>query len=452
MDIDDIPIETILKDLGFTFHPGKGRYELDGYNIVIPGKRIWRSARGKNCFKSFSGPDMSGKGAISFIRQYFRVEFREAVAYLNRHYGNLGLTSRPARKKSSPGFHQVDGSIRYLVGPERRKRILVVVDGSWYDDDAIRVAEQYSWARTEWLRGPDRFRELTLDDETVVSVIPEVEISEPLISDIVTRTRREGGSLHFTGTATSGAGWVKLYHGLKAQADRCPIFTYSTPQPRTVSPPPISENVWGEVRDYLVRERCLDPGIVDDCRARGYLYATSGWNEPERRVWVGAGAVFVTRNETGEPTGAFVRATRKQIHVAKRAIAGLDRNAGYFWRYVRGKAVSSPPVFIITEAPIEALSLETFALREGRPYSNTLLAASSGAGGEQPLQRRMARVLKGGGKVIVSFNGDTNGAGDALMKKLAAPFGFEVETGKVRLQKPRSVNDWNDLLCQRGAG
>lgn len=452
MDVDEIPVAQIARDLGFAFNRRKGRFELDGYKIVIPTDKVWSSALGQNCFKSFSGPDMSGKGAISFVRQYLHIDFRAALDYLNRNYGNLGLTSRPERKKSKPGLHPIERPIKYLAGAERRKRILVVVDESWYDEQAIRVAEFYPWARTEWLRGPRTFQELTLDDETIVSVIPEGDVSQSFISDVVTRTRRDGGSLHIAGDGNPGKGWRELYQGLQAQADRCPIFMYSTPRPRTVAPPPISETVWREVRDYLVRERCLDPGVVDDCRAHGYIYATTGWNEPERRIWVGAGAVFVTRNEKGEPTGAFVRAARKETYVSKRSIFGMDRNAGFFWRYVRGEVAQTPPLFIITEAPIEALSLETMALREGRPYANTLLGANSGAGGEQPFQRRMAQVLGRGGKVIVTFNGDQNGAGDVMMQKLAAPFHHEIKTGRVKLQKPRSANDWNDLLCNREAG
>lgn len=452
MDVDEIPVAQVAKDLGFAFNRRKGRFELDGYKIVIPTDRVWSSALGQNCFKSFSGPDMSGKGAISFVRQYFHMDFRGALDYLNRTYGNLGLTSRPERKKSKPGLHQVQRSIKYLAGTERRKRILVVVDESWLNELAIRVAEFYPWARTEWLRGPRTFQEFSLDDETIVSAIPEGDVSPTFISDVVTRTRHEGGSLHIMGNESPGNGWQELYRVIQEQADRCPIFMYSTPRPRTATPPPNSEAVWDEVRNYLVRERCLDPGVVDDCRARGYLYATTGWDEPERRIWVGAGAVFVTRNENREPTGAFVRATRKETYVAKRSIFGMDRNAGFFWRYVRGEVAQTPPLFVITEAPIEALSIETMALREGRPYSNTLFGAISGAGGEQPFQRRMAQVLSSGGKVIVSFNGDENGAGEVMMQKLAAPFRHEIETGRVKLQKPRSANDWNDLLRNREAG
>jgi Toprim-like len=254
------------------------------------------------------------------------------------------------------------------------------------------------------------------------------------------------------GDENPGAGWREAYQGLKSNADQCPIFVYDTPRPRIVAPPPGSKEIWNEVRDYLIHERCLDSSVVDDCHARGYLYGTSGWNEPERRVWVGAGAVFVTRNEKCQATGAFVRAVRKEIHVAKRLISGMDRSAGFFWRYIRGGEAPTPPVFVISEAPIEALSLETLALREGRPCANTLFAAISGAGGEQPFQRRMAQVLGRDGKVIISLNRDENGAGDEMMQRLAAPFRHEVENGRVKLHKPSSFNDWNDVLRNRGAG
>jgi hypothetical protein len=130
-------------------------------------------------------------------------------------------------------------------------------------------------------------------------------------------------------------------------------------------------------------------------------------------------------------------------------IAGMDRNAGFFWRYVKGEDKDAVPLFVIVESPIEALSLESLAILEGRPYSNTLFGAKSGEGCDRPFLQRIAKVLELGGNVVVSFNADEKSAGEKMMRKLAAPFAREIAEGRVRLRIPKSENDWNDVLVKR---
>lgn len=448
MELNDIPVEQIAADLGFKFNRKQFRYELGEYRLSIAGTKTWKNAAGLNAFTSFSGPDLRGRGAIAFVQKFFGFSFRDAVDYLKKNY--LSDYSTPKfvpRKKEPRGCFEVDSDIRYLKGMARTKRVVVLVDDQWHNE--MSVAQEFPWARNAWVKSSEEKRsgllEFTTVDSTntVISVIPLKRGAELLI-EVLRRSRREGSSVHIR---DSGA----CIQVLRSEAAKyCPVYLYRE-QPKKIVPlPPVDERLWEEVRTYLVCERGIERSIVDDCHARGYIFATRGWwegdEEKERFVDLGAAAVFATRNETGKPTGAVVRGVRNGFFLNKRSLGGMDRNAGFYWRYVRGENLDAKPLLVIVESPIEALSLESLAILEGRPYSNTLFSAKGGAGGDRPFLVRIASVLAKGGSVVISFNADEKAAGEIMMRKLAAPFEKEVEDGRIRLQVPKSANDWNDVL------
>jgi hypothetical protein len=395
---------------------------------------------------------------------YLGFGFVEAVEYLASTYG-CSVAVQPFKPKKIPystGLHHVSSEVVYPRGKERPKRIIVLVDENWLSAGAIAIAGGYPEARVQW-RNNAKLRDITefCFDRITITVFPvlekegsnyrfKAELASNLFEAVRKKSLLEQGSIHIAdegwwSDTTIPGGW--LARVAERLAEDCPVYFYQAEPPKIVSPPPANDRSWGEVLYYLTRKRGIDEGIVTACRTENYLYGTNGWLKEGKFRGIGCGAVFVTRTMAGVPCGAVIRSTRENAFLPKRTIDGMDRNSGFFWRRVGGENSTIPPTMYVTEAPIEALSVESLAGRLKFELSNFIFIGKSGEGGDRPVQVQMGKVLADGGQVFVGFNSDKKCAGLLMMKKLTGPFGNEVEKGRIQLLMPESRKDWNDVLC-----
>lgn len=201
-----------------------------------------------------------------------------------------------------------------------------------------------------------------------------------------------------------------------------------------VPPHPAPEH-WPGVRAYLLEERGLPDTLVDELHERGLVYADARQN-----------AVFLRRDESSQPTGAFLRGTHPD-HPFKGLAAGTERERGWFHFEVGDRGV---PQMVLTESAIDTLSY--YALVHG----NTPLAgsgayrevyASTDGAGALP-HGLIARVLEEGGLVRAAFDRDARGERFWALLQERHP---EAAAG-VRLwrETPAVGKDWNDVLMARG--
>lgn len=184
-----------------------------------------------------------------------------------------------------------------------------------------------------------------------------------------------------------------------------------------------SEREWTLIRDYLVGERRLPDTIVADCYRRGYVYVGTGLYQD----------YLVFPHRAAEPsspvTGYSLRwagpGTPPDERPVKWVAGGSRLKDGWF------TLGHSPGTLIITESPIDALTLWASAIQEGVAH-RVSIRSSSGAGG---LSVRMWQEFDG---VVGVFDNDAAGQGYADW------LGQHRSTGETLcLTPPDPYKDWN---------
>jgi len=117
--------------------------------------------------------------------------------------------------------------------------------------------------------------------------------------------------------------------------------------------PQADEDRWPQVRAYLVEQRGILRGMVDELHARGTIYADSRSN-----------AVFLRTNEEGQAVGASLRGTLPGSEFQGLAY-GSRREEGHFSFTIGTPERYSAPQYHITESPIDALSRAALIQRGG---------------------------------------------------------------------------------------
>ncbi len=116
-----------------------------------------------------------------------------------------------------------------------------------------------------------------------------------------------------------------------------------------------AEDRWPQVRAYLVEERGIPRGMIDELHAQGTLYADSRSN-----------AVFLRTNEEGQAVGASLRGTAPGLEFQGLAY-GSRRDEGHFsYSLTVGRPEPyDTPQYYIVESPIDALSRAALIQRAG---------------------------------------------------------------------------------------
>jgi len=203
-------------------------------------------------------------------------------------------------------------------------------------------------------------------------------------------------------------------------------------EPARFMPPARDEGRWPQVHAYLVEQRGIPRGMVDELHARGTLYA-------DRR----ANAVFLRMNAEGQAVGASLRGTAPGSQFQGLAL-GSRRDEGHFSFSVGEPAPYRVPQYHIAESPIDALSRAALGQRAGERGEFTFV--SNDGHGELP-RRQIEEGLARGALVHCGFDNDAGG--DKLWAQVQEA--YPRAEAVVREQPPAGVKDWNEALqAERG--
>ena len=202
----------------------------------------------------------------------------------------------------------------------------------------------------------------------------------------------------------------------------------------TFRAPTPDEARWPGVRNYLVSERQLPAGLVDELHNRGTIYADHRSN-----------AVFIRQDADGQAVGASLRGTVPGSEF-KGLAAGTHRDEGHFSITIGTPAPYMAPQIYLTESPIDALSRAALIQREGA-QGERIFISTDGHGSlptrqiDEGLERR----------AVVHCGFDRDRSGETMWERVKERYGAQAhETyGPIdRDRPPVGVKDWNLALQQ----
>ncbi len=191
--------------------------------------------------------------------------------------------------------------------------------------------------------------------------------------------------------------------------------------------PQADEDRWPQVRAYLVEQRGIPRGMIDELHERGTIYADGRSN-----------AVFLRTNEEGQAVGASLRGTAPGSEFQGLAY-GSRRDEGHFSFTMGTPERYSAPQYHITESPIDALSRAALIQRAGE--SGEYVFLSNDGHGELP-RRQIDEGLARQALVHCGFDNDAGGNKLWAAVKEAYPRADAI----VRERPPAGAKDWNDAL------
>jgi len=191
--------------------------------------------------------------------------------------------------------------------------------------------------------------------------------------------------------------------------------------------PQADEDRWPQVRAYLVEQRGIPRGMIDELHERGTVYADSRSN-----------AVFLRTDAEGQAVGASLRGTLPGSEFQGLAY-GSRREEGHFSFTVGAPERYSAPQYHITESPIDALSRAALIQRAGERGEYVFL--SNDGHGELPKRQIEEGLAR---QALVHCGFDNDGGGNKLWAavKEAYPHAEAI----VRERPPAGATDWNDVL------
>jgi hypothetical protein len=134
-------------------------------------------------------------------------------------------------------------------------------------------------------------------------------------------------------------------------------------QPVSQFTPPIEDKKqWQQVENYLKQKRGIPSDCVQMLHQQGLVYADSEAN-----------AVFVMRDQNGNPKGAFLQGTLN--HVSGYYV-GTHRRDSWFYFHLGGKANDENSRAVLCQSPVETISLAMLEYAaKGIPTSRTVFIA-----------------------------------------------------------------------------
>jgi len=191
--------------------------------------------------------------------------------------------------------------------------------------------------------------------------------------------------------------------------------------------PTRDEDRWPQVRAYLVEQRGIPRGMIDELHERGTIYADGRAN-----------AVFLRTDAEGQAVGASLRGTLPGSEFQGLAY-GSRRDEGHFSFTLGTPERYSAPQYHITESPIDALSRAALIQRAGE--SGEYVFLSNDGHGDLP-KRQIEEGLARGALVHCGFDNDAGGNKLWAQVKEAYPRAEAIE----RERPPAGAKDWNDAL------
>ncbi|MBW4466319.1 MAG: strawberry notch C-terminal domain-containing protein [Pegethrix bostrychoides GSE-TBD4-15B] len=201
-------------------------------------------------------------------------------------------------------------------------------------------------------------------------------------------------------------------------------------KPHLLEMPAPNERRWPAVRDYLVEARKLPAALVDRLHQRHLIYADAMQNAVFVRHATSSNCAIWQR---GAVTGASLRGTWGENNSFHGLAAGSAREQGWFWF---GAGQGEVKRVMLTESPIDALSLATLDKRRQATAGVSVYLSADGAGAIPTAA--LKQVLEQGGQVGVAFDADPSG--EIMAWRVAQ------ELPGVGRITPAWGKDWNERL------
>ncbi len=214
---------------------------------------------------------------------------------------------------------------------------------------------------------------------------------------------------------TARAGQVQAQE-IVAHAER-PAFRAPTPD----------EGRWPQVRNYLVEQRQLPVGLVNDLHERGAIYADHRSN-----------AVFIREGADGQAVGVSLRGTMPGSDFKGLAL-GSRRDEGHFSFTIGKPEPYAAPQVYITESPIDAVSWAALVRRAGERGEYTFV--SNDGHGDLPKRQIDAGLAR---HALVHCGFDNDVGGNTLWERVKEVYPHAEAI--VRERPPAGAKDWNDAL------
>ncbi len=239
---------------------------------------------------------------------------------------------------------------------------------------------------------------------------------------------------HGAEAAIGAATW----HTARAGQQQAQEIVEHAERPAFRAPTP-NEDRWPQVRTYVVEQRQLPAGLVDDLHARGVVYADHRSN-----------AVFIRQGADGQAVGASLRGTLPGSDFKGLAV-GTRRDEGHFSLTV---TVGEPspwiaPQVYLTESPIDAISRAALLMQAGERGHHTIV--STDGHGSLPT-RQIDEALAHRALIHAGFDNDKGG--DTLWARVMERYPDDAgeRIGRiVRDRPPVGVKDWADALAREQA-
>ena len=280
-------------------------------------------------------------------------------------------------------------------------------------------------------QGPGRVR-WVLPDGTKVNVLP---LTDGDVFRVMNRpderlTVSPKGAINFVMVVrhTSLLQAVQMLHQMRpawglARRESRPVRVRSTilRHPARMADP---EREWFQVRDYLVGERRLPELLVADLYRRGYVYAGAGFYQGY--------VVFPHRADGPDSsvTGYSLRWAQASPPPSNRPTKWVASGSRLKDGWVT--LGQSRQTLVITESPIDAITLWASAIDEGVAH-RVSIRSSSGAGG------LAERMWKGFDAVVTAFDHDAAGQGYAEWVRQ-----HRSKDPITTISPPGSYKDWNE--------
>ena len=215
-----------------------------------------------------------------------------------------------------------------------------------------------------------------------------------------------------------GSGAAAADAAAKAYRDVSQAETKAVQERKPFTLPEPSPENWPHVREHLAQDRSLPPRYIDRLYEKGDLYADARRN-----------AVFVCRDESGNPVGAEIKGTflRPDGKRYSGLAAGSRKDFGGFRI---GSLLKAKAIYLV-ESAIDAISLLKIKSDAGEKHFAVISTA-----GTTPQPREWLKGVARAVQRVCAFDADEKGdkAGNSLRRH-----GFE------RL-RPSLGKDWNDEL------
>jgi hypothetical protein len=240
--------------------------------------------------------------------------------------------------------------------------------------------------------------------------------------------------MHLGGYSKEGA--IKVLKEQYADNRTGPITTHYEKQAPQGEPPEkkefiLPEKVQGKYAHafaYLVKTRCIDKAIVNQCIKDGLIYEDNKHN-----------VVFVGKDEHGNAAYATKHTTLTSSSF-KCDVAGSRQDIGWM--------VKSPKAekLYVCEAPIDALSIMTLMKQQNKTVNRYDYLATCGTGKDKALYTRLQENPQIG-EVVLANDNDEAGKGANL--KIYNILRKKFPRIQVKLLQPTNGKDINECLCKR---